>query len=214
MGTTMNVEYLSIAEFAEQAGVSKQAIYKQVNNGNSQIAPYILHDGKKTLIKSSALVELYGVDAKKTTSTTHIDNKDATFTTQTAGVEVDDTTQGTTQDNQKGQQDNPVATADNQPISTDYIAFLKAQIAELKADKAEVEQRLSATIAEKDSIIKDQTAQLSQLARQVADIANKALITTSQQQYLTAMEKNDKAETIEEPAQKEKRSFWKRLFHS
>jgi predicted DNA-binding protein YlxM (UPF0122 family) len=35
----VEVEYLTIAEFAERAGVSKQAIYKQVNNENSQITP-------------------------------------------------------------------------------------------------------------------------------------------------------------------------------
>lgn len=213
----MKTEYLSIAEFAGQAKVSKQAIYKQINNKNSQIAPYILHDGKKTLIKSSALVELYGVDTKKTTSTTHIDNKDATFATQTAGVEVDDTTQETTTDNQKGQQDNPVATADNQPISTDYIAFLKAQVAELKAEKKAVETRLNATIEEKDNIIKDQSAQLAQLAQQVAQIANKALITTSQQQYLTASERADKqeppqADTPPVAPERDGKGFWTKLF--
>ena len=47
----VDVGYISIAEFAEKAGVSKQAIYKQVNNENSQLAPYILREGKKTLYK-------------------------------------------------------------------------------------------------------------------------------------------------------------------
>ena len=58
----VEVGYLSIAEFAEKAKVSKQAIYKQVNNENSQIAPFVLREGKRTLIKVSALSELYGVD--------------------------------------------------------------------------------------------------------------------------------------------------------
>lgn len=213
MGTTINVEYLSIAEFAGQAKVSKQAIYKQINNKNSQIAPYVLRDGKKTLIKSTALKELYGVDAKKPTDTTD----GTTFSTETAGVEVDDTTHETTKDNPTEQPNNPNPTIENQPISTDYIAFLKAQVAELKAEKESVETRLNATIAEKDCIIKDQTDQLAQLARQVADIANKALVTTSQQQYLIASERANKQEPPQvdappiEPAKEQKGFFAKLL---
>lgn len=190
----VEVEYLSIAEFAEKAGVSKQAIYKQVNNENSQISPYVLREGKKTLIKASALSELYKVDTEKTTLTTPTEGNQTTFTTQTEGGEVEETTPQSTQDNQEEQPSNPISTQENQPISTDYIAFLKEQVAELKAEKAAVEQRLNATIQEKDSIIKEQTAQLAQLAQQVAEIANKALITTSQQQYLTAAERVEKQE--------------------
>ena len=66
----VEVGYLSIAEFAEKAKVSKQAIYKQVNNENSQIAPFVLREGKRTLIKVSALSELYGVDTTEATFTT------------------------------------------------------------------------------------------------------------------------------------------------
>lgn len=205
----IEVEYLSIAEFAEKVGVSKQAIYKQVNNENSQIAPYVLREGKRTLIKVSALSELYGVEADY-----------STFTTQQEGGEVEETTQQTTRSNPENQPNNPLSTPDFQPISTDYIEFLKAQVSELKAERAEIEHRLNATIQEKDSIIKEQSARLAELAQQVAEIANKALITTSQQQYLTAAEKIDKSEAStaeaipvdEQSLDKPKKSFWKRIF--
>ena len=90
----------------------------------------------------------------------------------------------------------------------------------MKAEKDAVEKRLSATIAEKDSIIKDQSAQLAQLAQQVAQIADKALITTAQQQYLTAKAGGDTVEIppagdapIEEQTpEKKKKGFWGRLF--
>lgn len=203
------LEYLSIAEFAEKVGVSKQAIYKQVNNENSQIAPYILREGKRMLIKVSALRELYGVEADY-----------STFTTPKEGGEVEEATQQTTQSNPRNQPNNPISTHEFQPVSTDYIEFLKAQLSELKAEKAEVEHRLNATIQEKDSIIKEQSARLAELAQQVAEIANKALITTSQQQYLTAAEKIDKSEASTEEAipveedslNKPKKSFWERIF--
>ena len=44
-------EYISIKEFAELAGVSQQAIYKQLNN---KLKPYLkVVEGKKTLEKSA-----------------------------------------------------------------------------------------------------------------------------------------------------------------
>ena len=160
----IEVEYLSIAEFAVRAGVSKQAIYKQVNNENSQIAPYVLREGKKTLIKLSALSELYGVDKDNSTPTTFQEVE-----------EVEETTQKSTQDNTQKQPNNPNSTPNYQPISTDYIEFLKNQVVELKAERLEVEQRLNATIREKDEIIKEQSAQLAQLAQQVARVINRSM---------------------------------------
>lgn len=216
----VEVEYLTIAEFAEKAGVSKQAIYKQVNNENSQIAPYLLREGKKTLIKVSALAELYKVEAEFSTSTTQQEGENTTLSTPKEGVEVEATTPKTTQENEENQPINPISTQENQPLSTDYIEFLKAQVAELKAEKEAVEKRLNATITEKDNIIKDQSAQLAQLAQQVAQIADKALIATSQQQYLTAMEKGDRADTgtieaipvEEQTPEKPKKGFLRRFF--
>ena len=216
----VEVEYLSIAEFAEKAGVSKQAIYKQVGNENSQIAPYLLRDGKRTLIKVSALRELYKVDTENLTFTTPTEDAGQPEATPKGESKVEETTPQTTADNPTQQPDNPFSTIENQPISTDYIEFLKAQVAELKAEKEAVEKRLNATITEKDNIIKDQSAQLAQLAQQVAQIADKALITTAQQQYLTAKAGGDAVEIppagdapIEEQTpEKKKKGFWGRLF--
>lgn len=218
----VNVEYLSIAEFAEKAGVSKQAIYKQIGNENSQIAPYILREGKRTLIKVSALRELYGVDTGETTFTTQTGEVEQPISTHIEGLEVEEQPPKDNPTNPTKQPLQPNSTPESQPIATDYIEFLKAQLAEVKADRADTEKRLMATIQEKDAIIKEQSAQLAQLAKQVAQIADKALIATSQQQYLTAMEKTEKqvepiqaeepppAEPIEED--KPKKSFFQRLF--
>lgn len=220
----IEVECLSIAEFAEKAGVSKQAIYKQVNNENSQLTPYIVREGKRTLIRSSALMELYGVDTTQADFSTHTDGDQPTQTTQKQPKEVDYSTQFSTPEKPTDNPETTFSTPDYQPVSTDYIAFLKEQLAEIKAEKAQAEQRYNATIQEKDAIIKQQTEQLASLAQQVAQLADKALIATSQQQYLTAMEKADKADAIPagEPVvedqpeiqldQRKKRSFWSRIF--
>lgn len=220
----VEVECLSIAEFAEKAGVSKQAIYKQVNNENSQLSPYIVREGKRTLIKASALVELYGVDTTETTLSTPTGDAQTTPDNQKQPEGVDYSTQISTHEKGTDNPETTFSTPDYQPISTDYIAFLKAQLAEVKEEKAQAEQRYNATIQEKDAIIKQQTEQLASLAQQVAQLADKALIATSQQQYLTAMEKADKVDAIPagmpdteekpspEPEQKPKKGFWSRLF--
>ena len=211
-GTRMtNIKYLSITEFAEKAGVSKQAIYKQISNAKSQLAPYVYRDGKQPLIEITALSKLYGVEIENSTFST--DNQP--FST----AQDENSTLESTRNQEEIQPVNPNSTLDNQPISTDYIAFLKAEIEGLKAEKAQTEQRLNDTIKEKDQIIKQQTEQLASLAQQVADIATKALITTSQQQYLTAAEKVDKQEPPAEEAiikevepEAPKKGFWAKLF--
>ena len=133
-----------------------------------------------------------------------------------AGAEVEEATPPDVEN----QPFNPEPTPKNQPVSTDYIEYLKGQVAELKAEKARTEERLNATIQEKDRIINSQSAQLAELAKQVAQIADRALIATSQQQVLTAMEKGERADTGTaeeqivpiEPAVKPKKSFWSRFF--
>ena len=217
----VEVECLSIAEFAEKAGVSKQAIYKQVNNEKSQLTPYIIKEGRRTLIKTTALVELYGVDMNKVESSTPTEGEQTTQDNPNTENGVDYSTQISTPEKPADNPKSTFSTQENQPISTDYIAFLKAEIAELKAERADREQHFNDTIREKDAIIKEQTERLASLAQQVAQLADKALIATSQQQYLTAMEKAERAEPVApdgQPAEEmtpaePKRGFWSWLFN-
>ena len=211
----IELEYLSVSEFALNAGVSKQAIYKQISNENSQIYPYLLKDGKRTFIKISALRELYGVDIEKTNFSPTQKGKNAAISTQHDSGEVESKPQYDNCANPTEQPNQPNTTQDNQPISTDYIEFLKAQITELKAEKTDIEKRLNTTIQEKDSIIQGQAAQLAELAQRVAQIADKALVATSQQQYLTALEKAGEREEPEfapVDVEKPKNSVFRRIF--
>ena len=162
--------YLSISEFARLAMVSKQAIYKQIRNEHSQLAPFVCQQGKRTLIKAEALKALYKVDLENSTLSTQnstISTKDSTFST-CEGLKIQ-----------------PDSTDKIQPDTEDYIAFLKAEIADLK----EQENRHAEALAEKDRIIQEQAKQLADLCQQVADIAQKALTTTAQQQYLMAYDR-------------------------
>lgn len=151
--------YLSISEFARLAMVSKQAIYKQISNEHSQLAPFVCQQGKRTLIKAEALKALYKVDLENSTFST------------CEGLKI--------------QPDSTDKIQPCQPDTEDYIAFLKAEIADLK----EQENRHAEALAEKDRIIQEQAKQLADLCQQVADIAQKALTTTAQQQYLMAYDR-------------------------
>ena len=162
--------YLSISEFARLAMVSKQAIYKQIRNEHSQLAPFVCQQGKRTLIKAEALKALYKVDLENSTLSTQnstLSTKDSTFST-CEWLKIQ-----------------PDSTDKIQPDTEDYIAFLKAEIADLK----EKENRHAEALAEKDRIIQEQAKQLADLCQQVADIAQKALTTTAQQQYLMAYDR-------------------------
>lgn len=150
--------------------VSKQAIYKQIRNEHSQLAPFVCQQGKRTLIKAEALKALYKVDLENSTLSTQnstLSTKDSTFST-CEGLKIQ-----------------PDSTDKIQPDTEDYIAFLKAEIADLK----EQENRHAEALAEKDRIIQEQAKQLADLCQQVADIAQKALTTTAQQQYLMAYDR-------------------------
>ena len=54
--TIEEIEHLTVAEFAERAGVTKQAVYKRLNN---QLQKYVIEQNGRKLIKSSALNDLY-----------------------------------------------------------------------------------------------------------------------------------------------------------
>ena len=173
--------------------VSKQAIYKQIRNEHSQLAPFVCQQGKRTLIKAEALKALYKVDLENSTFST------------CEGLKIQ-----------------PDSTDKIQPDTEDYIAFLKAEIADLK----EQENRHAEALAEKDRIIQEQAKQLADLCQQVADIAQKALTTTAQQQYLMAYDRKageqkpidaeteqsvaDESQNTEQP-EREHKGFFARL---
>lgn len=176
--------------------VSKQAIYKQISNEHSQLAPFVCQQGKRTLIKAEALKALYKVDLENSTLST------------CEGLKI--------------QPDSTDKIQPCQPDTEDYIAFLKAEIADLK----EQENRHAEALAEKDRIIQEQAKQLADLCQQVADIAQKALTTTAQQQYLMAYDRKageqkpieaateqsvaDESQNIEQP-EREHKGFFARL---
>ena len=179
--------YLTISEFASLAGVSKQAVYKQASNKNSQLSPFVCQQGKRTLIKAEALKALYEVDLENSTLSTPNSTPE-----NGAGLNNQpiSTASGLNNQPEATEEKQPIQ-PENQPGTEDYIAFLKAEIVELKDRQQEQENRHAEALAEKDRIIQEQAKQLADLCQQVADIAQKAITTTAQQQYLMAYDRKE-----------------------
>lgn len=175
--------------------VSKQAVYKQISNEHSQLAPFICLQGKRTLIKAEALKALYEVDLENSTLST----QNSTLSTH-AGLNIQP---NSTQNSTLSTDDIQPCQPNIQPNADEYIAFLKAEIADLKDKQQEQDNRHAAALAEKDKIIQEQTKQLADLCKQVSDIAQKALAATTQQQYLMAYDRKSAERVLSDEAQPE-----------
>lgn len=61
----MNSDYISIKEFAELAGVSQQSVYQRIKKPHNPIQAYLKEVEGKTLIRKTALKDLYSNDNKQ-----------------------------------------------------------------------------------------------------------------------------------------------------
>lgn len=155
-------DVLSIAQFAEAVGVSKQAIYKQVKNENSKLYPFIIFDGKTPMIKVEAVEALY-----------HTNQPNSTQEVEKETEESQPIKPNSTQDfNPKSTQEVEKVETTNQPNSTQdfnqILAILTAQLAE-KDKQIEKLQEQNARQAEenskKDEVIQEQLIKMNELLR-------------------------------------------------
>lgn len=58
----MKREYVTVAEFADRAGISRQAVYKKLNN---QLSKYVKMVDSKKMLNIQALEDIYGIDVDK-----------------------------------------------------------------------------------------------------------------------------------------------------
>lgn len=204
-------KYLTVKEFAEQAGIRRQGLYKAYSNPKSKIYPFVRLEGKNVYISKEALTAVYGVvntaDNKQTAKTTQEttkatpafldDNKDnPTETTQPTPEVVKETIQQTTKTTPETTQQPPIAPVESQ-LYTDYIRHLEAEIQRLTEEKEALQQ-----------VSQKQQEQIIELSNRVIEISNQAFIIAKQEQHLTYL---DKAPDRPEEAP-QKRSLLKRLF--
>lgn len=155
-------EVLSIAQFAEAVGVSKQAIYKQVKNENSKLYPFIIFDGKTPLIKVEAVEALY-----------HTNQPNSTQEVEREAEENQPIQPNSTQDfNPNSTQEVEKVESDNQPNSTQdfnqILAILTAQLAEKDKQIAKLQEqnaRQAEENSKKDEVIQEQLIKMNELLR-------------------------------------------------
>lgn len=167
--------YINVNQFAEKIGKSKQSIYKRLSKQDSDLKPYAKEVDGKVYIAERALQEVYGIAAEpEQGSQPDIQPKQPDFQPEKQPAPLD---------RQSGSQPGqPDFQPDSQPVNHDFIAFLREQLAQ----KEERERQLNAIISEKDKQLKEQAAEIANLANKLAVIANNALLTTAQTQYITA----------------------------
>lgn len=188
--------YYTVPEFAELAGVSKQAVYQRIRR---DLKGYTIKEAGVTKISGDAL-ELVG--SKDISKVDQGETSKFKFELDYESSEVD---QAESKVNQVESQPNSKV---DQAESSGLLEYLKQDIERLHAEI----DRLNGIIAEKD-------AQISEFARRFADIAEKeqeissnALRTAGQAQMLHAMsEQPEMIDAPQEPQEDEKkRPWWKR----
>ena len=154
-------EYLTVQEFAKAAGVSKQAIYKQMN---SRLAPYVQTIKGQRKIAAAALQEFYDtVEQPNQVETTQNQLKTT--------VKVENST-----DNQPETTQNQEQTSIEKRID-ELEKLLQKQIEEDKQEK----EFLKDQIRQKDKTIESLTENLK-IAQQLAAADKKKLLEIEQRQ--------------------------------
>ena len=209
MSKSSQVQYYSVPEFAELAGVSKQAVYDRIKK---DLAGYTVKDGGKTMISGDALPLVgNGVSSQSSGQVKIAESKSSKGleqgldqvksskpleqVNQALEQAVDSSEKSSDQSNKSSESkvdssQNQSSKSSESKVDSDFLNYLIKENARLIAES----ERKDAVIAEKDRELHSYyervmglTEQLASLAEREQDIASKALNTTGQAQLLHAM---------------------------
>ena len=212
MSKSSQVQYYSVPEFAELAGVSKQAVYDRIKK---DLAGYTVKDGGKTMISGDALPLVgNGVSSQSSGQVKIAESKSSKGleqglvqvesskpleqVNQALEQAVDSSEKSSDQSNKSSESkvdsieksSSQSSKSSESKVDSDFLNYLIKENARLIAES----ERKDAAIAEKDRELHSYyervmglTEQLASLAEREQDIASKALNTTGQAQLLHAM---------------------------
>lgn len=220
------VEYLTVQEFAERAGVSNQAVYERIKK---DLTGYTTKKSNRMMISVAALdfvgnkVDNQVIQVNSIEQSSNLSGKSSNLTSNLSGKSSDSSV--LLEDNSSFQSSNQVnnqtkssETSMNQlenqssqaERSSDSRTLLEYLIKENARLLAEIE-RLNAIIAEKDTAISDFASRFAAIAEKEQEISSKALATTGQAQMLHAM--SEQVEALDAPQEsteaQAKRPWWK-----
>lgn len=188
--------YYTVQEFAELAGVSKQAVYERIKR---DLQGYTTKKAGKTMISGDAL-QFVGNKEDSSSLMFDLDNQ-SSQDEQLEQVE-----------NQEGQSSKAVEYLNSKE---GLLEYLQSDIERLRMDidrlHGEID-RLNGVIADKDAKIAEFAERFAGLAEKEQEISSCALATTGQAQMLHAM--SEQPEVIDAPQDpqeaEKKRPWWRR----
>ena len=197
--------YITIAEYCDYIGISKQAVYSKLNKS---LKPYVVEIDRKKYIDSVIFIEYHNQEKDPTEEVK--DSQDNSTPTvkdsQGYSMEFNPISQGQSREEVKDSQDNSTLTVkDSQGYSMELLKFLQDQIAEKDKQIALLQKQtedLQQSNREKDTHILEQANKITILLEQSQELQRNS-------QYLLATTNKNEQANIEKA---EKKGFFKRLF--
>ena len=197
--------YITIAEYCDYIGISKQAVYSKLNKS---LKPYVVEIDRKKYIDSVIFTEYHNQE-KDPTEEVKDSQDNSTLTvkdSQGYSMEFNPISQGQSREEVKDSQDNSTPTVkDSQGYSMELLKFLQDQIAEKDKQIALLQKQtedLQQSNREKDTHILEQANKITILLEQSQELQRNS-------QYLLATTNKNEQANIEKA---EKKGFFKRLF--
>ena len=219
--------YITIAEYCDYIGISKQAVYSKLNKS---LKPYVVEIDRKKYIDSVIFTEYHNQEKDPTEEVKDSqgysmefnpisqgqsreevkDSQDNSTPTvkdsQGYSMEFNPISQGQSRKEVKDSQDNSTSTVkDSQGYSMEFLKFLQDQIAEKDKQIALLQKQtedLQQSNREKDTHILEQANKITILLEQSQELQRNS-------QYLLATTNKNEQANIEKA---EKKGFFKRLF--
>ncbi len=204
-----NKRYLTVAEYCEYIGITKQAVYSKLEK---TLKPYVIEiDGKK-YIDTVIFIEYHHYEADPTEKVKDSQDNSTPIVneSQDNSKQFNLNSQGFSTQEVKGSQDNSTPTVnESQGQSSSFLAFLQQQIAEKDKQIALLQQQnadLQQSNKEKDTHIIEQSNKITMLLEQSQELQRNS-------QFLLATASNtEQINGVEPIVKEEKKGFFKRLF--
>ena len=203
-----NKRYLTVAEYCDHIGITKQAVYSKLDKALKQ---YVIEiDGKK-YIDSVIFIEYHHeADPTEEVKDSQVNSTQKVNESQDNSSNIDLNSQGqSSQEVNGGQGFSTPKVNESQGQSSDFFIFLQQQIAEKDKQIALLQQQnadLQQSNKEKDTHIIEQSNKITMLLEQSQELQRNS------QFLLATASKSDQENSVEPKAESEKKGFFKRLF--
>lgn len=211
--TSESTVFYTVPEFAELAGVSKQAVYQRIKK---DLKGYTRKEAGVTVISGDAL-ELVGSKVEQAESTTlsfalDCESSEVEQAVNQPSKADESSNQAVKSSNQSSKAAESSSLLDHMNSKEGILEYLMNDIENLRREIDRLHgdiERQNGIIAEKDAKIAEFAERFAGLAEKEQEISSRALATTGQAQMLHAMsEQPEVIDAPQEPQEAEKKRPW------